>query len=147
MLSGGFLRINLISSGNLNTSDDPVEGPLGYPSAKNLKFSNVRLKDATVIAEATQIAEEKPIVGLSLSNISGTAAKGITLQHVRDAALADINVTGISGPLLATKDVTGTGLEGAVPYVPPTPGATAGQTQPGAAPTPKLTPSDAEKKN
>jgi polygalacturonase len=117
--SGGFLRVNLISSGNVNTVDDPVEGPLGYPTAKNLKFSNIRLHDATVAAEATQIAEEKPVLGFSLSNLSGTAAKGISLQHIRDAALSNNNLTVASGPLLAIADVTGTGLEGAVTYAPP----------------------------
>ena len=143
VLSGGFLRVNLISAGNLNTSDDPVEGPLGYPSAKNLQFSNVRLKDATVMVEMTQIAEEKPVLGFSLSNISGTAAKGMILQHVRDAALTDIKVAGVSGPLLSTNDVTGTGLEGAVPYVSP-PRANSGRTPPDVA-TSNLAPNAAEK--
>jgi polygalacturonase len=119
VLGGGFLRINLVAGGNMNTADDPVEGLVGYPSARNLSFSNVRLADATVVVEATQVAAEKPVEGLSLQNIFGTAAKGLTLCHVRNAALRDIRVTGFAGPLLAVEDVTGTGLEGAVPYVAP----------------------------
>lgn len=121
ILGGGFLRINLTVGGNTNTSDDPVEGLIGYPSARNLSFSHVRLSHASVVVEATQVAPEKPIEGLSLSGISGTASKGIALQHVRGAVLRDITVTGMEGPLLATSDVIGSGLENAVPYVAPAP--------------------------
>jgi polygalacturonase len=111
VLAGGFLRINLTSGGNTNTADDPVPGLLGYPTARDLSFSNVRLRDATVLVEATQIAPEKPIEGLSLTNVTGTTAKGIALHHARDVVLKDIQVTGLTGPLLTTEDVTGTGLE------------------------------------
>jgi polygalacturonase len=121
VLGGGFLRINLTQGGNTNTADDPVEGLVGYPSAKNIAFSNVRLNNATVVVEATQVAPEKPVEGLTLSNISGTASKGITLVHVRDADLKDIRVTVANGPLLAINDTTGTGLENAEKYVAPPP--------------------------
>jgi polygalacturonase len=121
VLGGGFLRINLVNGGNQNTADDPVEGLIGYPMAKNISFSKVRLANATVVAEVTQVAPEKPIEGLSLINVTGTAAKGITMQHVRNAVLRDIKVTGLTGPLLATDNVTGTDLEGAVKYAPPSP--------------------------
>jgi len=113
---GGFLRINLISSGNTNTSDDPVEGLAGYPVAKNLCFSNIRLKNAATIADVSKISDQRPVEGLKLSNISGVADHGIVLVHVRNARISDIHVTGINGPVLQTDDVTGTGLEGAVEY-------------------------------
>ena len=121
ILAGGFLRINLTRGGNVNTADDPVEGLIGYPSAKNIAFSNVRLTNASVIVEATEVAPEKPVEGLSLTNISGTAAKGISMIHVKNAVLRDIKVTGLKGPLLAIDDVTGTGLDGAEKYVAPAP--------------------------
>jgi polygalacturonase len=111
VLRGGFLRINLTRGGNTNTLDDPVEGLLGYPSARNLSFSNVRLHDASEIVRAVNVSEEKPVQGLSLTNITGTAAKGMNLCHIRDVTLKDINVTGLDGPLLTTEDVTGTGLD------------------------------------
>ncbi|HWA09066.1 MAG TPA: glycosyl hydrolase family 28-related protein [Opitutaceae bacterium] len=121
ILGGGFLRINLTRGGNTNTADDPVEGLIGYPSAKNLRFSNIRLNKAAAIATVTEVAPEKPVEGLTLTNISGTAAKGISLLHVRGAVLSGITVEGLGGPLLATEDVTGTGLQGAVPLPPPPP--------------------------
>ena len=111
VLSGGFLRINLTEGGNTNTLDDPVEGLLGYPSARNLNFSNIRLDNASEIVRAVKVAPEKPVQGLSLTNITGTAAGGMNLCHIRDLVLKDINVTGFSGPLLTTEDVTGTGLD------------------------------------
>jgi hypothetical protein len=116
ILGGGFLRINLTVGGNTNTADDPVEGLLGYPSAKNLRFSNIRLANTTVIVEGTQVAPEKPVEGLSLVNVTGTTAKGLSLAHMSGVELRDIHVTGFEGALLATVDVTGTGLEGAVPF-------------------------------
>ncbi len=120
---GGFLRINLTSAGNTNTADDPVEGLVGYPSAKDIRFSNVRLKDAKTIAAVTQVAAEKPVEGLVLENISGTAGKGITLRHVKGAVLKDISVTVGSGAVLAVDDAAGEGLEGAEKYVEPARGA------------------------
>jgi len=137
VLGGGFLRINLVSAGNANTADDPVEGPIGIPSARNLSFSNVRLTKATALVEAAQVAPEKPLEGLALVNVSGTCTKGIALQHVRNAVLRDIRVTGYTGPLLATADVVGTGLEGAVPYVAPVPAKSSMPSPAPAAPAPK----------
>ena len=46
-----------------------------------------------------------------MTNITGRAAKGMNLCHIRDLVLKDINVTGFNGPLLTTEDVTGTGLD------------------------------------
>ena len=114
---GSFLRINLVGAGNTNTADEPVEGPLGYPEGRNFKFSNVRVKGGT-LADISQIPAEKPLQGLMLENITGVCAKGITLQHVSNAILRDIQVTGASGPLLSTNGVNGTGLDLAVPYIP-----------------------------
>ncbi len=131
---GGFLRINLITGGNANTADDPVEGPLGLPSAKNLRFSNIRLANAGAVVEATQISPEKPVEGLSLSHVTGTCTKGITLANITGVELGDIHVTGFEGPVLATRDVQGTGLEGALPWNPAERGVPGTNTGPAALP-------------
>ncbi len=115
ILGGGFLRINLTVGGNTNTADDPVPGLAGYPEARNLSFSNIRLTNATVLVEAAQVAPEKPVDGLVLTNLTGTVAKGITLAHMKRVTLFGLAVSGCTGPLLATDDVSGTGLDGAVP--------------------------------
>lgn len=123
VLAGGFLRINLTRGGNLNTADDPVEGLIGYPTARNLRFTHVRLKNATTIADVTEVAPERPVEGLTLADITGTSVKGISLVHVRKAVIRDIHVHGLTGPLLATDDATGSGLDAAVKYSAPSPAA------------------------
>ena len=40
-----------------------MPGLIGYPTAKNLKFSNVRLKDATVVARYVPAAEAARVGG------------------------------------------------------------------------------------
>ena len=47
--------------------------------------------------------------------MTGTCGKGILLANMKHVELKDIKVTGFSGPLLSTQNVTGKGLEGAVP--------------------------------
>ena len=55
VLSGNFHRISLVSSGNSNTADDPVEGPLDIPEGRNFKFYNIRITAGT-LADVTQIS-------------------------------------------------------------------------------------------
>jgi len=111
VLGGGFVRINLISSGNLNTVDDPVAGMDGYPQGRNYSFSNVRLSNATELCEASKISPERPLDGLMLSNITGTCTKAISLANITNAGLSGINVTGYKGNLINYTNVQGTGLE------------------------------------
>ena len=107
--AGGFLRINLISSGNNNTADDPVEGLAGYPLGRNFRFSNVHVA-CTTLADVSQISAEKPLEGLVLKNITGTCTKGIALQNVKNAVLRGIKVTGYQGAFLTLTNVQGSGL-------------------------------------
>lgn len=131
--SGSFLRINLASAGNTNTVDDPVPGALGIPEGRNFQFSNVRVRVKNLV-EAYQIPPEKPLQGLVLRNITGTCEKGLALANIRGAELDRIEVTGFTGPLLATDNVSGKGLDGAAKFEPPQP------PPPKAAPEPPNTP-------
>jgi polygalacturonase len=112
ILGGGFLKINLVSAGNLNTSDDPVEGDLGIPSGKNYSFSNVSVTNCSRLVDAKDISPKKPLQGLSLANITGTCTNGIVLANITDARLKNIRVTGYTGALLTLTNVQGTGLLG-----------------------------------
>ncbi len=112
ILAGNFLRINLVKGGNTSTADDPVEGLVGYPLGKNLRFSNIRVT-CKILVTATEISALKPLLGLSLHNITGTCTKGIALANIIGADLSDIKVDGYTGPLLGIVNVTGTGLDGA----------------------------------
>ena len=109
VIGGGFLRINLISSGNSNTADDPVEGLAGYPLGKNFRFSDIRVA-CTTLADVSQISEEKPLEGLVLKNITGTCSKGISLQNVKSTVVRNIHVTGYQGAFLTLTNVEGSGL-------------------------------------
>ncbi|MDI1249349.1 MAG: DUF1080 domain-containing protein [Lacunisphaera sp.] len=113
VLGGDFLRINLVKGGNTNTADDPVEGLPGYPVARRLAFSNIRLQGAKAVVVGTEVSALRPVESLVLTNITGTCSAGLTLANMKDVVLKDINVTGFTGALLGTVNVTGTGLEGA----------------------------------
>jgi polygalacturonase len=110
ILGGSFLRINLVSAGNTNTADDPIEGLIGYPMGKNFVFSNVRVTNCPTLVDATKIAPEKPLDGLALANISGTCTNAISLANIIHAELKNIRVTGYRGSLLTQTNVLGTGL-------------------------------------
>lgn len=112
----GFLRINLLDSGKQD--EVPVSGEAGIPNVRNLQFTNIKVTDMPLLVDAMFIHPSKPLDGLVLKNISGTCAKGIELSNIRHAVLSNISVTGFSGPLLQTHNVTGTGLQGAVPIDP-----------------------------
>jgi polygalacturonase len=114
--TNGFLRINLLNSGLQDA--EPVLGDAGIPTAKDFRFTNVRVNCGTLV-NATAISPVKPLAGLSLVNITGTCTKGITLANITGAELHGIQVTGYGGPLLGTNNVSGKGLEGAV-AIPPT---------------------------
>ena len=111
VLGGGFLKINLISAGNLNTSDDPVEGNAGIPLGRNFSFANVRVTNCTKLVDARDISPMKPLEGLSLANITGNCTNGISLANITHAELRDIHVTGWKAPFLTQTNVQGGGLE------------------------------------
>jgi hypothetical protein len=105
---GGFLRVNLLSSGLQDP--EPVPGDDGIPAAKNYRFTNIKVKCGTLV-DAASVSPSKPIDGLVLKDISGTCTKGIALANINHAELTGIDVTGYQGPLVATDNVQGTGLE------------------------------------
>ncbi len=116
----GFLRLNFLGSGKQDAF--PVQGLAGHPHVARFAFSNVRVVGVPVLVDAREVDPERPLEGLSLSNIRGTCARGIALANIRGARLRDIAVTGYEGPLLSVYNVSGSGLAGAVPLSKPAPG-------------------------
>ncbi len=108
---GGFLSLNLLGSGLQD--QDPVPGVEGIPTVRNLRFSNVRLKDCPQLVDAIRVHPDKPVDGFTLASITGDCRKGITLANIRKADIRDVKVTGVTGPLLSIHNVTGKGLAGA----------------------------------
>ncbi len=111
--TGGFLRMNILNSGIQDQA--PVPGADGIPTLRNFKFSNVRVADCPTLVEGIGIHPAKPLDGFSLVNVTGTCTKGIYLANVRNALIRDIKVTGVTGPMINTHSVAGTGLAGAAP--------------------------------
>ncbi len=109
--TGGFLNFNTLASGIQDEA--PVTGREGIPTTKNFRFSNIRVTDCPTLVEGTSIHPDKPLDGFSLTNVTGTCGKGISLANIRNAEIANIKVTGYAGPLLSVNNVTGKGLEGA----------------------------------
>jgi polygalacturonase len=142
VLAGDFLRINLVKGGNNSTADDPVEGLIGYPEARNLSFSNIRMmgpkavpagepaprmNGAKALIVGTEVSALKPVRGLTVTNVSGQHT-GITLANMSEVVLKNV-VAGVApakpaapsangqpapGPVFGIVNVTGSGLEGAV---------------------------------
>ena len=127
----GFLRFNILNSGVTDTPN-LVPGDEGIPTIRNFHFSNIKVTDEPVLVDGTGIHPSKPLVGFSLTNVTGTCGtmppagekpRGfsdkivamITLANVKNAVLSGIKVTvtDFKGPMLATSNVTGTGLTGA----------------------------------
>ena len=108
----GFLQISVLAVGK-SDGDASVIGEAGIPTVRNFRFSNVRVKDVPTLVDAVNIDPRKPLDGFVLSNVTGTCGKGIVLANIKNAHLSGIKVTGFTGPLLSTANVTGTGLAGA----------------------------------
>jgi hypothetical protein len=105
------LGINLINKGIVGA--DPVLGSAGIPAMRNISVSNVTIHSG-ILVDGLNTPAEKPIENLSLSNVTGNCKTGISLANVVHAKLSNIQVTGFTGPLLVTQNVTGEGLDGAV---------------------------------
>lgn len=109
----GFLRFNILNSGLQDPN--PVPGDAGIPTIRNFRFTNIHVDDVPVLVDGSAIHPHKPLDGLVLENITGTCGRGIELANTTHAVLRNIKVTGFTGPLLSTHNVTGRGLEDAVP--------------------------------
>ncbi len=106
------LGINLVNKGIVGA--DPILGLDGITVMSRIALSNITIH-AGILVDGLNVPLEKPIDGLSLTHVTGHCKTGISLANVVNARLKDIHVTGYKGPLLMVENVTGTGLEGAVP--------------------------------
>ena len=107
---GTFLGIDLMTKGI--QAAEPVPGDIEkWTLARNISFKNIKVDGVPTLIAGRNISAARPFDGLSLSNITGTCQRGITLANVVNADFKDINVTGYNGSLLSLTNVTGKGLE------------------------------------
>jgi len=107
----GFLRLNNLNSGLQDAF--PVPGDAGIPQFRNFRFSNIRVTDVPALVQAVEIHPRKPLVGFSLTNVTGTCKSGITLANMKEVVIRNVKVTGFEGPLVSISNVGGEGLAGA----------------------------------
>jgi polygalacturonase len=120
-----FLRIDLLNKGIVD--DRSVPGDEGIPEAADIGISDARVRCETLV-EASNISGVKPLVGLSLLDISGICRKGIYLSNIENAEVRGVQIDGLR---IFVHDVTGMGLEGAEAYTPSTePSTRRGKTMP-----------------
>jgi polygalacturonase len=104
-----FIGIDLMKKGIQAT--DPVPGDVEkWPRVQNISFKNVRVQEVGDLVEGTSIPSARPVDGFTLTDISGTCSRAISIANMTNVNLSKIRVTGFSGRLVTTNNVHGTGL-------------------------------------
>jgi polygalacturonase len=102
--SGTFVGIDLVTKGIQAT--DPVPGAVEkWALVKNISFNHVRINNTQVLVAGKNVSADRPIDGLTFTDITGNCASGITLANVLNAKFDGINVTGFRGTLFTTNNV------------------------------------------
>jgi polygalacturonase len=105
--SGTFVGIDLTTKG-IQATDPVTNGVAKWAQVKNVSFSNVRVSNIQTLVAGSNVPAERPIDGLTFSNMTGTCAKGITLANVTNVNLSHIEVTGYTGGIWnVTNNVSG----------------------------------------
>jgi polygalacturonase len=104
-----FIGIDLLKKGIQAT--DPVPGEVAkWPLVKDLAFNHVQLNHVAEIVAGKNVPTQRLLDGLTLTDVTGTCGRGISLANMVNVKLSGINVTGFAGPLIAWDNVKGTGL-------------------------------------
>jgi polygalacturonase len=105
-----FVGIDLMKKGI--QASDPVAGDVEKWSVeKNFSFKKIRVDGVKDLVVATNISPARPLDGLTIEDVSGTCANGITLANMTNVVLSKIRVTGFDGPLITINNVSGMGLD------------------------------------
>ena len=91
-----------------NPDAQPVPGPAGITRIRNIRIHGVRATAKSLI-DVTGFAQ-KPLDGLSVSDITGTCERAVVISNAVHVALGPIAVSGYSEKLLTLANVQGTGL-------------------------------------
>jgi len=93
---------------------DPVPGDIDkWPRVHNISFKNVSVQDVAELVDGTNIPSVRPLDGFTLSDITGTCGRAITIANMTNVIFSKIHVSGFEGPLVMAQNVKGTGLDGA----------------------------------
>jgi len=115
-----FIGIDLMSKGI--QAAEPVIGDVEqWTKVSNITFKNIKVNNVRTLIETQHsnsgegVSPARPIDGFTLSNLTGTCQRGITLTNILNANFSDIKVTGYTGPLMTLTNVTGKGLDAPAP--------------------------------
>ncbi len=107
-----FIGIDLMKKGIQAT--DPVPGDVEkWSRVQNFSFKKIRVQEVGELIAGTNIPAGRPLDGLTLSEISGTCTRAISLANVTNANFSKIRVTGYTGELVSASNVQGKGLDDA----------------------------------
>ncbi len=115
----GIPLLVVLTTYRANPDAQGVPGDAGLTTFGGIVISDVQANAKVLVTVGAM--PEKPLDGLTLTNITGTCTQGILIQNAKNVVLKGIKLEGIVGPRLLTQNVQGTGLDGAVPYAPAAP--------------------------
>jgi len=105
--------VEITTKYRFNPDPQGVPGVDGLTQFRNIRISDVKLDSKRLLSiEGTS---EKPVRDVEISRVTGTVEEGSAIQNARNVILKNIQLDGLSGPQFFTNNVTGAGLEGAVP--------------------------------
>jgi polygalacturonase len=108
--SGTFLGINLVDKGI--QASDPVPGAVEkWARVRNIRFEHVRVDNVARLVAGADVPAERPLDGLTLTDITGTCRKGIALGNMTNVIVTGVSVNGYEGLLFTKKNVQGSGLD------------------------------------
>jgi polygalacturonase len=105
-----FIGFDLMNKGI--QASDPVPGDVEkWPRVQNLTFKKIHVQEVAELVAGKNIPAARPMDGFTLTDLSGTCARGIVLANMTNVNLSSIRVTGFTGPLVSKENVTGAGLD------------------------------------
>jgi polygalacturonase len=108
--------LTLLTTYHANPDAQGVPGDAGLTTVGGIDISDVQANAKELVkVEATP---ERPLDGLTLSNITGTCERGFIILNAKNVMLKGIQLNGMKKGVLFVQNVQGTGLDGATPYTP-----------------------------
>jgi polygalacturonase len=105
-----FVCIDLLKKGIQAT--DPVPGDVEkWPRVQNLSFKNITVEDVATLVDANNVPPARPVDGFTLTDVSGTCSRAISIANMTNVVFSKIHVTGFNGPLITSENAKGTGLD------------------------------------
>lgn len=105
-----FVGIDLMHKGI--QAADPVPGDTAqWARVQNISFRNIHVQNVTQLVAGTDIPPARPLDRFTLTDITGTCARAVSIANMTNVNFSHIRVTGFTGPLVAADNARGSGLD------------------------------------